>query len=105
MRSYLFLLAALLSYCCNAQNIGIGTLTPNASSKLEINSTNSGLLIPRMTSAQRTSIVSPAIGLMVYDTNTSSFWYYSGIGWVQMNTGAALNYWSLNGSNISNNNG
>jgi hypothetical protein len=61
---------------------GIGTLTPNVSSLLEINSTTKGLLICRMTKTQRDAIVSPAIGLLIYQTNsTPGFYYYSGTAW------------------------
>lgn len=52
-----------------AQSVGIGTNTPNASAMLDITSTNKGLLIPRMTAANRLAIVSPANGLMVYQTD------------------------------------
>jgi len=61
---------------------GIGTTVPNASSILEIKSTTQGLLIPRMTGAQRNSIASPATGLMIYQTNgTPGFYYYDGSAW------------------------
>ena len=83
----------------NAQNIGIGTTTPNASSKLEINSTNSGLLIPRMTSVQRTAIASPATGLLVYDADSSSFVYYTGSAWIFLRgTSNIANNWSTAGN-------
>ncbi len=48
----------------------------DATAMLEVKSTNSGVLIPRMTSLQRTNILNPAEGLLVYDTTTDSFWYY-----------------------------
>ena len=48
-----------------AQNVGIGTATPDPSAKLEINSNNSGLLIPRLTTAQRDAIASPAHGVII----------------------------------------
>jgi hypothetical protein len=58
---------------------GIGTTSPNASAALEIKSTTQGLLISRMTQTQRNAIVSPAIGLMIYQTtNTPGFYYYDG---------------------------
>jgi len=63
-------------------NLGVGTDSPNSSSVLDLNSTNKGFLLPRMTSLQRNSISSPSIGLMVYDTDTqcvmvndSAVWY------------------------------
>ena len=48
---------------------GIGTTTPSTSAKLEIASTDKGLLIPRMTSTQKGNITSPANGLLVYQTD------------------------------------
>ncbi len=55
-----------------AQSVGIGTTTPNTSAQLDVTSTTKGLLIPRMTGAQRAAIPSPAIGLMVIQTNTET---------------------------------
>ncbi len=54
------------------QNVGIGTTTPNASALLDVSSTTKGILIPRMTGAQRLAIPSPSIGLMVIQTNTEA---------------------------------
>jgi hypothetical protein len=46
-----------------------------------------GILIPRMTATQRTSIASPAEGLMVYQTDGSKgFWYYDGTIWKNVST-------------------
>lgn len=60
----------------------IGTTSPNASAKVQIDSTNSGFLPPRMTSAQRTAIASPAEGLIVYQTDgTVGLYVYSGGSW------------------------
>jgi collagen type VII alpha len=64
------------------QNVGIGTTTPNNSAILDLTATNKGLLIPRMTTAQRVAIVSPATGLLVYDTDFDQFWYFNGVVWV-----------------------
>jgi len=61
---------------------GIGTTAPDSSSLLEIKSTSKGILIPRMTGAQRSAIVRPATGLLIYQTNgASGFYYYSGSAW------------------------
>lgn len=61
---------------------GIGTLSPDASSLLEIVSTTKGILISRMTKNQRDAIVSPVEGLLIYQTNGSpGFYYYSGSDW------------------------
>lgn len=67
-------------------SIGKGASLPVASAQLEIVSTTRGFLLPRMTAAQRTAIASPAIGLMVYETNvgaTEGIWTFKSTGWVQ----------------------
>ncbi len=67
------------------QNVGIGStsFTPSASALLELKSTSSGFLVPRMTQAQMNAISSPTEGLMVYQTNGSrGFKYYNGTAWV-----------------------
>jgi hypothetical protein len=72
--------------CSNAkaqQNVGIGTNSPDNSAMLEVYATNKGLLIPRLTTIQRIAILSPAAGLLVYDTDFKQFWYFDGILWVQ----------------------
>jgi hypothetical protein len=68
-----FLLLATVSV--HAQ-LGIGTTTPAASAQLDVTSTSKGMLIPRMTAAQRTAIASPAEGLMVYQTNVPIGYYF-----------------------------
>lgn len=81
--------------------IGIGTTNPHPSSILELNSVNSGILIPRMTTAQRVAITSPANGLLVYDTTTSSFWFYNGSTWVEIFTSLSVvptTSWNTNGN-------
>jgi len=58
---------------------------PDASAMLDVKSTSKGMLVPRVTTAQRTAFVAPAEGLWVYDTDTKTFWYYSiGPGWQQI---------------------
>jgi len=63
-------------------NIGIKTLTPADSAALDITSTDSGFLMPRMTKVQRKMITSPAVSLMVYQTDVSTgFYFYDGTEW------------------------
>lgn len=59
------------------QQIGIGTTTPNASSKVDISSTTQGFLPPRMTTAQKNAIATPAAGLVVYDTTLNKLCVYT----------------------------
>jgi hypothetical protein len=66
-----------------AQNIAIngdGT-DPDASAILDVKSTDKGLLLPRMTLAQRNAIAAPATGLIIYQTdNVTGYYFYDG-GW------------------------
>ena len=65
--------------------VGINTTTPNPSSALHIASTDRGLLIPRLTQAQRLVIPDPAPGLLVYQVDsTEGFWYYDGSNWIHL---------------------
>ncbi len=69
---------------------GIGTTTPNASSLLDISSTTKGVLISRMTKAERDAIASPATGLLVFQTNsTAGFYYFNGSNWTAISTKGA----------------
>ncbi len=54
------------------QSIGIGTTSPNNSALLDLTSNSKGFLVPRMTGVQRAAIASPAVGLIVYQTNTEA---------------------------------
>jgi hypothetical protein len=79
--SMLFMLMGIDNF---AQNIGIGTNNPHASSLLDVSSTNRGLLAPRMTTAQRMAIAGPAKGLLVYDTDENALYHYNGSVWAQV---------------------
>ncbi|MCB9192229.1 MAG: collagen-like protein [Flavobacteriales bacterium] len=76
-----FVLIASISVA--QDNMGIGTIAPDPSAVLDLTANDKGLLVPRMTTAQRTSIASPATGLLVYDTTDDTFWYFDGTQWVQ----------------------
>ncbi|HLF64260.1 MAG TPA: hypothetical protein VI603_10930 [Saprospiraceae bacterium] len=66
------------------QAVGIGTPSPDTSALLEVSSTDKGVLIPRMTTAQREMISTPAVGLLVFDMETESFWFKETSGWVNL---------------------
>ena len=66
--------------------------TPDASARLQVNSTTKGFLPPRMTGTQAEAISSPAEGLMVYSTDGSGatitskgWWGYDGSTWIKLN--------------------
>lgn len=70
-----------------AQNVGIGgtPFTPSDDAILELRSTTSGFLLPKMTEAQKNAIVGPTEGVIVYQTNfTKGFEYWDGTAWVPL---------------------
>jgi hypothetical protein len=95
------LLAAKLSM---AQGVAINNnnALPNSSAMLDVQSTTKGMLIPRMTTAQRTGIASPAKGLMVFDTDVNSFWFYNGSAWTNLTASGAATGLSLTGNSGTN---
>jgi hypothetical protein len=85
--SSILLLLSLFVFnsAASAQNtgIGIGTATPHPSAAFEVADSSRGILIPRMTMAQRNAIQNPAEGLMVYQTDsTFGNWIFSRNEWV-----------------------
>lgn len=76
--------ALFLSPCFAQNNIGVGTTSPHASAKVDVQSTTQGMLVPRMKNTQRLAIPSPANGLLVFDTTTNSFWFHNGTKWVEL---------------------
>lgn len=85
MKKFYAFLSILFSVSiAQAQNVGIGAteFTPSSSALLELRSTSSGFLMPRMTQSQRNEIASPTEGLMIYQTNgTEGYYYYDGSSW------------------------
>lgn len=65
-------------------NFGINTLTPDTSALLDLTSTVAGFLPPRLTTAQRNAISSPATGLVVYNTTTNNINAYDGSAWNEL---------------------
>jgi len=79
------LIALMLFTALGYAQVGINTNNPDASSALEIESTTGGILIPRLTETQRDDITAPATGLMIYQTNgTSGFYFYDGNIWTKV---------------------
>ncbi len=75
---------------------------PHTSAMLEVKSSNKGLLIPRMTTAQRTTLGATATaGLMVYDTDLNKFYYHNGSGWLEGSVGG---FWTRTGTTLYNTN-
>ncbi len=83
MKQFFTFLAAVVLTATTFAQVGIGTTTPAGSAALDISSTTKGLLIPRMTNAQRLAIASPVAGLQVFvtDFNGGTFMFYNGTEW------------------------
>lgn len=74
MRQFQLLGILIFSFQMMSQT-GIGTTTPHASTKLEVNATDKGFLPPRVTltsSSDNSTIPNPATGLLVYNTGTNA---------------------------------
>ncbi len=85
--------------------IGSDGQPANASAALDVKSTTQGVLLPRLTSAQRTAIGTPANGLLVFDTDTQTFWFRQNGAWVNLIGGDIAGIgWQQTGINISNTN-
>ena len=79
---------------------------PDGSAMLDVESTTSGMLVPRMTQTERNAINGGtfATGLLIYQTdNTPGFYYYDGSAW-QMIVGGDDGDWTLSGNDMYNNN-
>lgn len=87
MKQFLAATVASLFFISSFAQVGIGTTTPNASSVLELSSTNKAFIPPRMTSQQREQIANPVQGMMIYNTSTTCVEVYRGSGWFNICTG------------------
>ena len=79
-KNILIALQVLSCFVLQAQT-GIGTPSPDPSSVLELKSTTRGFLPPRLTTAQRNAIVSPATGMMIYNNDKNCLEWYNGSVW------------------------
>lgn len=93
------LLCLFIALSSRGQTAGIGTTTPDTLSILDIQSTTKGILIPRVTTAQRNAIdVGSTNGMLVYDLNTISFWYYGDGDWQEIKSDANREWYKFQDS-------
>jgi len=89
MKNLITFLAAFMfiintSIAQNGAAINTSGAAADPSAILDISSTDAGILVPRMTVSQKNLIINPAVGLMIYQTDgISGFWYYNGTEWIQ----------------------
>lgn len=98
---YVFLCLLAMSFVAFAQkeNVGIGTMSPDQSAILDLSSGSKGFLVPRLSLQQRGTIQNPATGLMVFQTDfISGFYYYNGKDWKAMTNTEANSVASTQGT-------
>jgi hypothetical protein len=83
---FLILILAIASHQSFSQSVAINTTgnPPHASAILDVSSTTKGLLVPRMTTAQRNAIAAPMNGLIVFDNTADAFYVYGTQGWKEL---------------------
>ena len=93
MKKIIFIINLVLIASFAEAQTGIGTTTPNASAKLDVYATDKGFLPPRVSidsTRDVTSILSPAEGLLVYNTGTpglqAGYYYWNGSNWATIAT-------------------
>ena len=78
MKKIILSIGLLLSVYLIQAQVGIGTASPATSSQLDVTSTTKGFLPPRMTTAQRDAISTPATGLQIYNTDNKAIETFTG---------------------------
>lgn len=90
-----------INYAYNQNNVGIGTVTPDASSALDIEATDQGILVPRialLATNNNNPVAAPATSLLVYNTAiagaapndvTPGYYFWDGTQWVRLLNGPA----------------
>ncbi len=83
----IFMLLALLYVYISKAQVAVNTTgnAADASAMLDVQSTEKGILIPRMTQSERDAISSPATGLTVFQTDgMSGYYFYNGTEWISV---------------------
>ncbi|MFD1614772.1 hypothetical protein [Gelatiniphilus marinus] len=101
MKKSVFLMLLLCgSYYYSTAQVGIGTTNPDTSSILDVESTDKGVLIPRLTTVQINAITNPANGLVVYNTDLNEFQFNFGTPllpeWNKISHNASVKYSNTN---------
>jgi len=91
LRTFFIIGFILSGYLVNAQltvnaavSIASDGTDPHESAMLHVKSSAKGFLTPRMTTAERVGISNPAVGLLVFDTDTRTFWYRKLFSWKEL---------------------
>ncbi|MBU0766145.1 MAG: tail fiber domain-containing protein [Bacteroidetes bacterium] len=96
------LMASVFSVSVFSQNIAITDddgYSAHTSAMLDVKSVSKGMLVPRLSTDQRTAIISPAEGLLVFDTDLGIFFFHNGTDWISL-TSSTNSLWSKTGTNV-----
>ncbi|MCB0806909.1 MAG: hypothetical protein KDC05_14015, partial [Bacteroidales bacterium] len=108
MKQTVTLFAIAMMFCISIlplkAQVGINNdnSNPDPSAMLDVKSNSGGILIPRMSAAERDAITGPATGLLVFVTDDAGFYFFNGSAWEQVNT--ADSGWTFSGDDIVNTN-
>lgn len=96
MKKIILFLTVFTAYATQAQ-VGIGTTAPDPSSLLDLKSTSKGLLVPRLTASEKIALLSPAMGLLIFQTDgVVGFYFYTGNAWEMFTSSSAVGLDDLN---------
>ena len=105
---FIVIILVLVRISYSQNSVGIGTTTPDANAVLDLQSTDQGLLVPRLTTVQRTNatfignITGTSQGLLVYDITDNTFYVWDTSNWNPVG-GSLDNDWVENADTIYNN--
>ena len=91
MKTFFFSIISFLFFSVQAQNVGIGTVSPHPNAILELASADKALLMPRI--ADTALVTNPAAGMMIFDQQASKPSFHDGIRWnpvMETNTGTPM---------------
>ena len=91
MKNYVMVFFCIFSFLQNTNSYsqtGIGTRDVHPSALLQLESTSKTFVMPRVTDAQMLLIPSPLIGAQVYNTTYNSLFFYTAVGWRNINSSA-----------------
>ena len=101
MKKLLLLLSILFfALFVHAQNVGIGTVTPDASAILDVSSTNKGLLLPRVADTNAIAGAKPA-GLTIYSNADNFLYFYNGTKWQRSAAQTQGDLWYLKNDSVN----
>ena len=105
MKYIVFITLLIISLSTSAQvSINTNGTSPDNSAMLDVQSTDKGILIPRMDETGMNNIATPATGLVVYNTTANAFYYFNGSSWLPIGDGIADEDWTIDDNDMYNNN-